>query len=373
VPNASHRRGSAIALALVALVVVAALGAGTMLAAREAGRSARDELAELRAATAAASSVEDVLRHWDRRRNQLAVGAFDSTGAPSDPSTVVRITRLDATRMLVEATARSRAAAPGAAGFAARTAAVIARLTRPAPNALGAVTIGGALDLTGDATVDGSDVSPSTWTGCPPSASDTVAVAAPSANAVRVAATATVRGALKSNAVAADTQTYALFGEETFASLAARADVVVDAIDGPRSPTPAGDASTCALGADAWSDPDRASGIAGCATTYPIVLARGGLALRGPARAQGVLLVDGDLDVAGSVTFAGVVIVRGAVRASLGALRVDGLLLVGGGVATSVLGAGSRVGFSRCAVTRALDGVARVGALRRRSWAEVTR
>jgi hypothetical protein len=68
--------------------------------------------------------------------------------------------------------------------------------------------------------------------------------------------------------------------------------------------------------------------------------------------------------------FAGAVVVRGALHAETGALRLRGALLVANG---AVLGAGSSVRRSRCALTRATDGVARISVVRRRSWAEVTR
>jgi hypothetical protein len=84
-----------------------------------------------------------------------------------------------------------------------------------------------------------------------------------------------------------------------------------------------------------------------------------------------VLLVDGDLTLDGALDFAGLVVVRGAVHADGGALRLAGALVVGAG--RSALGAGSRLRWSRCALARATDGVARISVMRRRSWTEVTR
>ena len=85
---------------------------------------------------------------------------------------------------------------------------------------------------------------------------------------------------------------------------------------------------------------------------------------RSPARAQGVLLVDGELEASGDVLLVGLVVVRGAVRLTGGA-RVVGALLARGPVTVAD---GARVDFSRCAVRAALRGVSRVQPLARRGW-----
>ena len=362
------RRGAALAVVLVALVVVAALGAGAALAARESNRSASDDLARVRAESRAWGSLEHAVREWDRRRNVLAVGAVDSGAGAADPRDVVRVVRLDRTRFLVEASARERSAAPGAAGQAERTASSLVRLAPPTVAALAAITSGGTLSVFDHAAVDGRDVPPPGWTDCATPTSDTAAVATAAAGAVHPAPQSTIGGALKQHSAAADTASYAAFGADDWTTLAARADVVVGS--GPSVPTPRASASTCALAVDAWSEPMRGGGaVDACTTTFPIVVAPNGLALDG-GRGQGMLLVNGDLVLNGSVTYAGVIVVRGALRADVGALRLHGALLVQGGGA---LGAGSLVQFSRCAIERAMDGIARASAARRHSWAEVTR
>jgi len=363
------RRGAALAVVLVALVVVAALGAGTALASRELRRAAHDDLARQRAESSAEGALESALHPWDRRRSQLAVGAVDSTTGLA-PGDVVRTVRIGPTWFLVEADARAAAAAPGAAGWAERSVSALVHLRPPSIRALAAITSGGPLTLLGNAAVDGHDATPSGWTDCIGPAADTAAVATPGPLDVHAAPQAFVSGALLQHAATVDPSTYAAFGVDDWTSLAARADVAVAVTDGAHVPLPDAVGASCVLGAAAWSDPSRGAGaVSACATTYPLVLARGGLALDG-GRAQGVLLVDGDLVLNGVVTFAGVIVVRGALHADAGALHLDGALLVSGGGA---LGAGSHVRFSRCAVARALDGVARVGRIGRRSWAEVTR
>jgi hypothetical protein len=179
------------------------------------------------------------------------------------------------------------------------------------------------------------------------------------------------------------------FGDDGYAVHAARAQVTVDG-GGALSPLPAAgaagpgaggpdlvaagdiDAEPCALGAASWGEPGRGGGVLeACVGALPVVHLRGpAVLLRGPARFQGTLLVDGDLVVEGEVRGAGVVVVRGGVDASAGALVLDGALVARGAVR---LGAGSRVRASSCAAARAGAYAARAVPLGRRAWAEVVR
>jgi hypothetical protein len=203
---------------------------------------------------------------------------------------------------------------------------------------------------------------------------DTAAVAAPHADSVRARPGATVAGGVRATPGAADPATYERLGGESFDQLARRARVLV----GPEAaPSPRAEGSSCVAGADAWGEPRRGAGaVAPCVAAAPVVLARApGLTVRGPARGQGTLLVDGDLRVVGDVEFSGVVVVRGALDAADGALRVRGAVLVANasGRGATVLGPGSRVAYSSCAVAGALLAASRLTPIRRRSWAEVTR
>ncbi len=319
----------ALASALVALTIIAALGAGTLTAAVVVNRSARDATAVLRASLAAEGAVALARHPWDVRRNQLAVGASDTIGLPrvGDAAVTARVVRLDATRLLVEATAHARASAPGAGRRAERTTTAVIRLVPAAPIPRGAVTAGSAIALANGATVDGADHVPDGWTGC----------AAPSAP-------------MPAAAVDADVATYDTFGAERYGAVAARGAVQIDSPVATLAPIAPTDAAA-----------------------FPIAHARGAVTLRGPTRGQGMLLVDGDLTIDGLVTFAGIMVVRGALHAGGGTLQLDGALFVQATVAGGALGAGSRVRWSSCAYARARDGAARVTLAGRRSLAFVTR
>jgi hypothetical protein len=359
------RRGAALAIVLVAMTVLAALTAGSIVAARQTRRAARDALPQVRAAVAAEGALVEALARWTPRWNQLDAGATDSTTASAGLRTRVRAMRLDARHLLLEATGRTRASTPLV--DAERTMSVVARLDPPVPDAAGAITVGGTLDLLAGAVLDGTDASPPGWSRCAATGIDSTAAAVVAPDRVRVDPAAQLIGAIVADARASSASTFTRFASEEWSALDARATVAVPG-GSVVTPAPRETSGVCVLAADAWSDPAHAS--AACAQIHALVVARGALTVRGPARGQGMLLVDGDLTIDGAFDFAGVVVVRGALHAETGALRLHGALLVANG---AVLGAGSSVRRSRCALVRATDGVARISVVRRRSWAEVTR
>jgi hypothetical protein len=259
VPATRHnRRGAALAVVLVALVVVAGLGAGVALASRESQRTASDERARVRAEALAAGGLEAAIHPWDRRRNQLAPGAVDSVGA-------ARLVRLDRTRFLVEATARVRAAV--------RTFSALVRLEPPDVRALGAVTTGAPLALLGDAVVDGRDAPPPGWTDCRTPRSDTADVATTS-----------------------DPTVFDHFAPDDWSTLAARADACAwDACNTP------------------WPLLHASAGLTlGNTTARGVLLVDGDLVLDGTVTFEGVVVVRGALrGDAGALRLHGALLVRG--------------------------------------------------------------
>ena len=255
---------------------------------------------------------------------------------------------------------------------------LLVRLRSIAPAVQGAIVTAGPLAVADGAEVDGADLAAPGWDDCgwwSESPADAAAVAIPDADSVSVAVGATVRGGVRSTPESGLPATYARLDEERWDALAARAAVVV-AGGSTVAPGPRAVGATCVAEATGWGEPWRGAGAVGaCEPVSPIVHVRGDLTLRGPARGQGVLLVDGDLRVDGAVDYAGLVLVRGVVRAGAGALRVRGTLMIASadGRGASRLGPGSIVGYSSCAVTRAAIAAGRPAPVGRRAWSEVTR
>ncbi len=111
----------------------------------------------------------------------------------------------------------------------------------------------------------------------------------------------------------------------------------------------------------------------GCETYFPIVYIDGDGYVN-QQRAQGVIIVDGNLTVSGLTRFYGPVIVRGAIVAEGGGNNVPhfygGVIAADmGGAADSTRVAGNaQIHYSSCAVQRALQGSAMGALLRERSW-----
>jgi len=228
--------------------------------------------------------------------------------------------------------------------------------------------------------VSGLDSAPSSWTECAAAGgSSAAAIAVPAERDVTVEPGAVLSGArpVLATPAAGAAETYARFGGASWLALARDADVQVNGFV-PHSPTPRADAASCVLDAGSWGEPLRGFGAESrCVDAFPVIHVANArpLRLRGPARGQGVLLVDGDLEVEGDVRFDGVIVVRGAVRATAGSLRVNGAMLVADGAAGagSTLGGRSRVTMSSCAIAQSLLGAARPMPLARRARVEVQR
>lgn len=120
-------------------------------------------------------------------------------------------------------------------------------------------------------------------------------------------------------------------------------------------------------------DPDAA-----CGDYYPIIHAQGDyLELQGGGVGQGILLVDGDLDLRGDFLFHGIVIVQGNFETQGSGNRVRGAVMAGNTYfEDQTMTGGSVVGYSGCAVTRAIEmneALQRPQPLPMRSWSDLSR
>jgi hypothetical protein len=173
---------------------------------------------------------------------------------------------------------------------------------------------------------------------------------------------------LQLNPLAVDSLRYLRFGDESWASLTARANVTI-AAGATIAPSPAFSGGTCdQLLSSNWGDPAAASP---CASYFPVIWARGDLHLAGGA-GQGILLVDGDLELAGGAQFAGIIVARDDITSGAGGARVFGHVLAGDRVPGpgdhTVLAGGVHLQYSSCAVDRATTGASRLVRVRERHW-----
>lgn len=338
----AERRGFAIVATVFALVIVAALVTGAFFAAEQELRVARNGRDAQRALSAAEAALSLTVAGWDGARlNGLAVGdsAVVAVAPPQGTGAAgATVVRLNEQLFLVRATGQS----PGE--VARRTLGLVVRLVPPPASFRAAVTVLVAPAPEVSDFIDGVDRDPSGWS-CEALPGDTLP------------------------GVVVDS------GSMDWDALVALAQTIYEPAELPGpivDVAPMGDAATCDETARSnWGEPGRPATVAGCATYFPTVYANGDLTLAG-GRGQGLLLVEGDLVLGGGFEFDGAIIVRGSFS------FVGSGASVRGGVVASSLRAGPDVapggvsiGYSSCALRRALGPGSRVQPLERRAWGEL--
>jgi Tfp pilus assembly protein PilV len=370
--RATRRPGFALPAALIALVLLSALVAGTLFVSTEEVRSGRSDLADQRALAAADWALAEAIATWDAERNTGQVVGSTDTGtvgpAPND-SVLVAVTRSRRDAVWLSAAARVRG--DGRSSAARRTVAGSLRLVgatvplRAALATLGSVSIDGGV-------IDGADASAPDTTGLCADSGSAAGVSVVDASRVTwitCASASGVFGAPPIDSAAVADSTFDRFGDETARSLAQRASVVLPG--GTFTPRPSVAGVECRRSDPLnWGDPTPG---APCADHFPIVHVRGSAVLGTGAVGQGMLVVDGDLRVQGDARFVGVVFAAGAIEvAGPGAAIVGAAFAASGdGSGTSSVRDGGAIRFASCAVRRAMLGTSRLVPTAGRWWVEL--
>jgi hypothetical protein len=383
-----QRRGSALLLVLVAMVVLAILGSASMMTALQEARSSRAAQLQQRALTVAEFALNQQLSNWTTQRRSLALGAIDSiaVGVALGDTAIVRVQRL--TQVDFNIVSVGRAGIGSGLMEAQREVSMLVRMSSATISTPGLLAVSDNLDVQGSPLIDGTNRIPSGWTSCGATAgTDTVAVAYRSTHVPTIGngnqnnnngkgkgnsgsqqPSMTV-GAVRASPAAADTSTYSVFGDATWASLTGSATIRLTSTS--PNPAPIGTATSCTASSSNWGEPNRGGGsVVGCQSTFPVIYAPGNLSLNN-GRGQGVLLVEGTLTITGNFYWVGIIIVRGA-------LDVAGTpTLMGSVMVRSTTGADSRITgnanlqFSSCGSQQALAGLGSLVRTGGRSWATV--
>jgi len=376
VPNIAGERGIALAIAVFAMVVIGGLVGATFYVGHLEQRSGRNTMYATQSFEASEAGLTSVLTTWNGSYNSMVVGdtmTLPTVNLSGMVSFTPELTRLNPNLFLIKSTGRRIDA--GGNVLAERTVGSLSRLLIPNIDMTSALTVDGTLTLGGSAEVHGIDSIPSGWGGCPAtqdgpgirSSSNTVTTNGANCNGL-----ACVDG--NPPFVGGDTtvtpQMFTDFGGITFADLAAMADHSVSGTVNGLSPSLAGAACNFA-DANNWGEPLTGTAFGACFNHFPIIYAPGDLRISG-GRAQGILLVEGDLDLAGGMEFYGPVIVQGRVRSTGTGGHIYGGLMAGqADLDTSTLTGNSVAQFSSCAVARALQATANAAPLAGRAWAQL--
>ncbi len=275
-PVTRERRGTALLLALFAMVVLLLLSQGAFVASLHEYRAGRNTLVEQRAFAVAEFGINREIAAWPRSRNLppptgLAFGAIDSNSVfvSQGDTARVKVTRLNDNTFWVVST--GRASIGNDALESQRMTHMLVRIAYPSISPGGAIVTAGDITVRGNAFVTGKNTDPAGWTQCAEIAGrDTFAISYAPGVKVSIQKTNSVENGTNADPAAADSNTYVRFGTESWNSLVANANVRI--AGGTYQPFPVGNATACTTSQLLnWGEPFRGGGsIVGCMDYYPI-------------------------------------------------------------------------------------------------------
>ena len=366
-PMISRRNGFALPVAVFAIVIIGALVAGAFFASTQEFRIGTNTLQQTRALGAAEFGLNETHASWNPSWNTTMQRGQVRTLTPanSDGSVAtVRVTRLNDQAFLI--------ASEGSSGQARRRTAKLLVLNVPQLNMLAALTTRGATKIGGSSFIDGNDHNYDGWE-CPAEGPPLAGIATSDSSDITRAGChnySCVAGSPKvvETPAAADTSTYFNFGSLDWAQLTAMASKYAS---GGKTALPSMANGVCDENdINNWGEPYKANG-GPCVDYYPIIYADGHLTMNG-GRGQGILLVEGDLHVQGGFEFFGPVIVRGMLKTSgTGGHFNGGVLAANVDLDQNVVIGNAVIEFSRCTISKALNGSASLATAVERAWYEV--
>ena len=373
------REGFALVMALGALVILGTLVAGSAFVVMQETRLGRNQLVQGRAFAAAEYGLNKSQADWDKTPNlQMNNGAtFDTTySIPGQGTARVRYTRLNNETFWIVSEGRVGVGnATDPKSMAVKRVNGILRLRVPSVRANGAITTSGNINIQGASIVVGTNSFPPGWVDCDATAANKAGIVATPTATVSIQKPQNVTGTpqVLRDSLAADSSTYIRYGDETWNSLKAQANILLPANANPARIEPIAANGRCFKSASNWGEPSRAAGaIAECYNYFPIIYAAGDLIL-GDGRGQGILLVDGDVQVNGNFFWSGLIVVRDDFMKGNGNATVMGAVMARNAniFDPSVINGTTTYAYSECALDRALRGSAQVVQAHERSWAEL--
>lgn len=368
--RARQRRGAALLITLIAIAMLAVLSTGALLGSMQEYRAGRNSLVEQRALAVAEYGLNQQLSNWSAARNAMSVGQIDSLRVGIASGDTARVSLLRLTSDLFSVTAVGRASVGSGTLEAQRETNLIVRIAYPSIPAGAAITSYGPLEIKGSSEVTGVNTTPPLWTDCAKFGTrDTFAVAYNPAYVPDIQKAQQQVNGKYADPKLGDPNNFVVFGDETFTSLAAKANVIANG----SSPFPSGTSSTCNYSNSNWGEPDRLPGaVLGCKDYFPIIYSPGDLSING-GRGQGILLVNGNLKVNGGFQFYGIIVVMNDIDKANGGFELYGTLLLRDSNSSdeSTINGNASFKYSRCSVANAMRGSSSPVRAKLRSWAPV--
>ena len=375
-------RGMALAVAIFALVVVGALVAGAFFAGTQEQRVGENQRRVQTSFGVAEAGAQERVLSWDatsmNRRPQYPADSVvigPNANAPNGTGSYGGYSyRVGPNLFLIDVTGRDNASAAGAIAGGGGARQRIGMLTRIAPVQFGiraSLTTQGQVAMSGNANIDGADQIPTGWASCDPPGPAQAGVRDQGGN-VSETGNATVMGVPPVvNDPTINNNTFTTFGGATYASLAAKANLVIPAGNYSTDPVVTnGQCDNTVL--TNWGDGENPN--APCASYFPIIHATGTITLNN-TQGQGILLVDGDLNIQGSYQFFGIVIIQGDLKTAGGGTTDahfwGGVMAKNADLSTQSLSGRATLNFSSCAILTALQATSPISMMRSRGWAQL--
>ncbi len=378
----SARRGSALLLALFAIVILATIVSAATFVSQQEYRASRNTLVEQRAFHVSEYGLNKEISNWPRGRNLpspvgMQIGALDTTRVyvSSGDSARVSIKRISDNAFWVVSEGRANIGSQWLES--GRQTGAYVRIAYPSITPSGAITSAGNVKLQGAANVSGYEHNPPGWPQCASIPGDTVpAVVVPPGGVVTTGpGNITSVPAVVHDSAAADSNTYVRYGSESWLTLTANADIVLPGGIFGSNIQPTGTATTCNTSLNTnWGEPKRPGAVAGCYGYYPIIYVQGGLKINGNGYGQGILLVNGDLEINGTFEFYGLVVLRDDLVKGNGTAAIHGAVFAANltdANPLSWLTGDQDIFYSTCAVESALRGSAILTRVTQRHWAQI--
>jgi len=372
-PNLKSERGIALVVAIVALVVIGAIVAGTFFISSLEQKTAENSVDAAQAYQAAEAGIVKNVANWDTGNNLLATDGGTTIAQDSvAPGTYfnVTISRLNSSLFFLRSV--------GTRNGATQTLGMVLRTVTINPGVNAAVTAKGNVSVGGNASIDGTNTNPPGWSGC---------ASAPNKGGIRTSGTVSTNGnptiAGSPATIQNDSSVNNALFQGPFNEFKAMATMSLPGGNGNGNyvtytgmvPSTTGSPAKCnRTDANNWGEPLRTGGgyVPECATYSPIIYFDGNVKVT-TGRGQGILLVNGDFSIAGNFSWTGLVIVIGQVKTGNGTSNVSGAIMANDaniGDQTSFSGT-PVVSYSKCAIDYVLNNTAIARPLAMRSWAQV--
>jgi len=239
-----------------------------------------------------------------------------------------------------------------------------------------AFTTRGAVDLKGNALVSGRDTVPQGWNtnNCDTIGDTTKAgIRTPDPSQVTTQRPTQLAGTPRVNGdTSIHSNTFNQFGDISYASLAASANIQLSGGNYKTFPTLNGAGACDKTNSLNWGDGMNPA--QPCGHYFPIIHVAGNITLNGD-QGQGILLVDGDLQIQGSYIFYGIVLVQGSLQTAGGgstdAHFYGAVMASNVSLELNSLAGNATLQYSKCAITNAMEGTQSVSPIRSRGWIQL--